>query len=831
MARLPSPGGDSDVWGNILNEFLSQSHNSDGTLKTSAIESSAPDASAGQAGMIKLAGDLGGTSDNPRVVGIQGQPVSATSPGNSHVLAYNTSTGQWEPQVAAGAADATTTTKGLVQLAGDLGGTAAAPTVPALANKQPLDSDLTAIAALNPSNDDVVQRKAGAWTNRTPVQVKTDLALTKSDVGLGNVDNTSDANKPVSNATQTALNAKENTITAGITSQYWRGDKTFQTLDKTAVGLGNVDNTSDAGKPVSSATQTALNAKENTITAGTTAQYWRGDKTFQTLDKTAVGLGSVDNTSDANKPLSFLQESALARVARHPALNNFQTKLANVRASPVKNWSVTNMAIAKVFFVGDSITEGAGLYTGRAFRWLNILGQKLGGLKGNFWQYIPGSANLFSSLDPALWPGGEFPYTTSGTVTASGYGLGAHGMTLSANSYVELKFLGSELLIYYTKTPTSSNSTLTTVTIDGISSTSINAHGSSITSGNLVAATYSGSVLGNAFGAHTLRITCPSGGGEFQLEGISVRDGCDTFFGIPNKGAVDIIEAAKPGLATSHFVDPAYTWDSGYSGAHLVVIMLGANDVAVPGETTAQYQSNLVSIMQRLDTKAGNTQAGYLLLLPDSSGVTAPWRTAVRQAALDFDPTGQRAVGVALYDLMYDWQGVLTGDQSGAESETSHLNEWGQRALAETVYYMLDRTPERVPPTPLGTTFTYLDVPAWRDGWTENITINGDASANDTTVRRITHRIWLDAGTYNIALKTYNNSAGGNVSVAINWTTCGTVDTYAASAAVAQNILATSVTIAVGMWSYVTITALGTKNASSTGYGITFQEAHVRKTG
>lgn len=36
---------------------------------------------------------------------------------------------------------------------------------------------------------------------------------------------------------------------------------------------------------------------EPTITAGTTAQYWRGDKTWQTLDKSAVGLGSVENTA------------------------------------------------------------------------------------------------------------------------------------------------------------------------------------------------------------------------------------------------------------------------------------------------------------------------------------------------------------------------------------------------------------------------------------------------------------------------------------------------------------------------------------------------------
>jgi hypothetical protein len=40
---------------------------------------------------------------------------------------------------------------------------------------QPLDADLTAIAALTPTNDDVLQRKAGAWVNRTIAQLITDL--------------------------------------------------------------------------------------------------------------------------------------------------------------------------------------------------------------------------------------------------------------------------------------------------------------------------------------------------------------------------------------------------------------------------------------------------------------------------------------------------------------------------------------------------------------------------------------------------------------------------------------------------------------------------------
>lgn len=41
------------------------------------------------------------------------------------------------------------------------------------------------------------------------------------------------------------------------------------TLVKDDVGLGNVDNTSDAAKPVSTATQTALNAKQDTLVSGT----------------------------------------------------------------------------------------------------------------------------------------------------------------------------------------------------------------------------------------------------------------------------------------------------------------------------------------------------------------------------------------------------------------------------------------------------------------------------------------------------------------------------------------------------------------------------------
>jgi hypothetical protein len=83
-----------------------------------------------------------------------------------------------------------------------------------------------------PETGDVLKYDGSEWTNDS---------IVKSEVGLGNVDNTSDAAKPVSTATQTELNAKAN-----------------------SADFSNVDNTSDADKPVSTATQTALNAKADT---------------------------------------------------------------------------------------------------------------------------------------------------------------------------------------------------------------------------------------------------------------------------------------------------------------------------------------------------------------------------------------------------------------------------------------------------------------------------------------------------------------------------------------------------------------------------------------
>jgi hypothetical protein len=189
---------------------------------------------------------------------------------------------------------------------------------------------------------------------------------------------------PSVTAVNTGLATKENTITAGTTAQYWRGDKTFQTLDKTAVGLENVDNTSDANKPVSTAQQTALNLKANIasptftgtvglpagqVVNGVTLSTASGATTFLNGSGTYTTLAGGGNAIIANGLQQFTgtNDATFSDLATTPSLpaaglSKIYVKDIGGRAifSTIDEWGETNHMQSSLTFNNFSgVSPGA----------------------------------------------------------------------------------------------------------------------------------------------------------------------------------------------------------------------------------------------------------------------------------------------------------------------------------------------------------------------------------------------------------------------------------------------------------------------------------------
>lgn len=243
-------------------------------------------------------------------------------------------------------------------------------------------------------------------------------SLSKNDVGLGQVDNTSDANKPISSAVNAALALKANTtalaakadtsyvntqlgnkqdklpagtdgevltLVAGVpawqpsgggpgavTSVFGRtGNVTAQTgdYDKTMIGLPNVDDTSDMDKPISTLTQIALNGKEPTLpsVAGNDGKFLglvAGSKTWVT-PPTGIPAGGTTGqalvkNSNTTGDVGWSTIDAGIAVSNTQTLNNTDPiAIQNVKMQRVKIQSTGGFA--KVVLPNGSI-DGQALY-------------------------------------------------------------------------------------------------------------------------------------------------------------------------------------------------------------------------------------------------------------------------------------------------------------------------------------------------------------------------------------------------------------------------------------------------------------------------------------
>lgn len=195
----------------------------------------------------------------------------------------------------------------------------------------------------------------------------------------------------------------ETAISAGSASQYWRGDKTFQTLDSSSVpevsnlywtssrfntafsakstgdlsegsnlyhtdararsaisgssplgynsgsGVLSVQqSTSGQSGYLSSTDWSAFNAKEPAITAATTSKYYRGDKSFQTLDSAAVTESSNLYYTDARAKAAISSSSPLTYSSGVVGCQAVSGSQAGCLSS--SNWTTFNNKIGSITY-------------------------------------------------------------------------------------------------------------------------------------------------------------------------------------------------------------------------------------------------------------------------------------------------------------------------------------------------------------------------------------------------------------------------------------------------------------------------------------------------
>ena len=370
----------------------------------------------------------------------------------------------------------TTVTGGLIYRGSYSAASGAYPATPSLGDYYKISAAGTLGGVAYSVGDSIIYNGTG-WDKIDSTDAVTSVAgrtgavvLTKGDVGLGNVDNTSDANKPVSSATQTALNTKANLASPSFTGNVIAASSPASVgiAELTGSNSGYESRAQGNGGTAGSATFTfhrpgvyavhfgldtdnRLKVGGWSLGANAYAIYHENNKPT----KADVGLGNVDNTRDVDKPISNATQTALNtkfdKTGGDVAGNINFTGTARRITGDFSNATVANRAMfqtstANGNTVVSTLPSGSGTTSGfRAYGSDNLLN----GVSADLIASISsGDVRLISNvygtgayLPLAFYTGGSerMRIDTSGNVLVTspavlGYGVGAGGAVVQATN-------------------------------------------------------------------------------------------------------------------------------------------------------------------------------------------------------------------------------------------------------------------------------------------------------------------------------------------------------------------------------------------------------------